>query len=194
MHKNATKCNKTLSKWCKNKHGASKIIDTFETYQGAEGSRSRDPFLPVRAHGEGQGVELFAGYVVDGTNERGLTILAHASKAISREVRDARVFLCFLVVGMVPPMSLFLHAALSTYSVVLAHFHPNALLTLAIFQYLCEAFVGVRPWVALFCIFFEAHLDAGGAISGCLSFHLRSDMVTCFISMPNKEWEEWRAN
>jgi hypothetical protein len=33
MHKNAMKCNKTQSKWCKNKHGASKIIDTFETYQ-----------------------------------------------------------------------------------------------------------------------------------------------------------------
>jgi hypothetical protein len=32
MHKNGTKCNKTLSKWCKNKHGASKIIDMFETY------------------------------------------------------------------------------------------------------------------------------------------------------------------
>jgi hypothetical protein len=32
MHKNATKCNKTQGKWCKNKHGASKIIDTFETY------------------------------------------------------------------------------------------------------------------------------------------------------------------
>jgi hypothetical protein len=27
------KCNETLSKWCKNKHGASKIIDMFETYQ-----------------------------------------------------------------------------------------------------------------------------------------------------------------
>jgi hypothetical protein len=37
MHKNAMKCNETLSKWCKNKHGASKIIDTFETYQPAEG-------------------------------------------------------------------------------------------------------------------------------------------------------------
>jgi hypothetical protein len=36
MHKNAMKCNETLSKWCKNKHGASKIIDTFETYQGAD--------------------------------------------------------------------------------------------------------------------------------------------------------------
>jgi hypothetical protein len=27
------KCNKTQGNWCKNKHGASKIIDTFETYQ-----------------------------------------------------------------------------------------------------------------------------------------------------------------
>jgi hypothetical protein len=33
MHKNATKCNKTQSKWCINKHGASKIIDMFETYK-----------------------------------------------------------------------------------------------------------------------------------------------------------------
>jgi hypothetical protein len=44
---------------------------------------------------------------------------------------------------MVPPMSLFLHVVLSTYGVVLAHLHPNALPTLAIFQYLCEAFI--RP-------------------------------------------------
>jgi hypothetical protein len=35
MHKNAMKCNETLSKWCKNKHGASKIIDTFETYHSS---------------------------------------------------------------------------------------------------------------------------------------------------------------
>jgi hypothetical protein len=26
-------CNKTQGKWCKNKHGASKIIDMFEMYQ-----------------------------------------------------------------------------------------------------------------------------------------------------------------
>jgi hypothetical protein len=35
MYKNSTKCNETLSKWCKNKHGASNIIDTFETYQAS---------------------------------------------------------------------------------------------------------------------------------------------------------------
>jgi hypothetical protein len=91
-------------------------------------------------------------------------------------------------------MSLFLHVALSTYGVVLVHLHPNALLTLAIFQYLCEAFVGVHPSVVLFHVFFEALLDAGGTISGCLSFRLHSYMVTRFISMPNKEWEEWKAN
>jgi hypothetical protein len=33
MHKSATKCNETLSKWCKNKHRVSKIMDTLETYQ-----------------------------------------------------------------------------------------------------------------------------------------------------------------
>jgi hypothetical protein len=37
MHKSATKCNETICKWCKNKHGASKIIDTFETYHSAHG-------------------------------------------------------------------------------------------------------------------------------------------------------------
>jgi hypothetical protein len=38
MHKSATKCNETIGKWCKNKHGASKIIDMFETYQGVTAS------------------------------------------------------------------------------------------------------------------------------------------------------------
>jgi hypothetical protein len=63
--------------------------------------------------------------------------LAHASEVVGRGARDARVFFYFLVAGMVPPISLFLHAMLSTYGVVLAHLHPNALLALAIFQHLC---------------------------------------------------------
>jgi hypothetical protein len=37
MYKSTTKGNEIIGKWCKNKHGASKIIDTFETYQGARG-------------------------------------------------------------------------------------------------------------------------------------------------------------
>jgi hypothetical protein len=57
MHKNATKCNKTLSKWCKNKHGASKIIDTFETYQGGEGKGNR-------RRSEGKEIEVFLARVL----------------------------------------------------------------------------------------------------------------------------------
>jgi hypothetical protein len=41
MRKSAMKCNETLGKWCKNKHGASKIIDTFETYHAASERRFR---------------------------------------------------------------------------------------------------------------------------------------------------------
>jgi hypothetical protein len=52
MHKSATKCNETIGKWCKNKHGASKIIDTLETYQAA-GSRQ----LEARRR-RGLGLEL----------------------------------------------------------------------------------------------------------------------------------------
>jgi hypothetical protein len=39
MHKSARKYNEILDKWCKNKHGASKIMDTFETYQAPAGER-----------------------------------------------------------------------------------------------------------------------------------------------------------
>jgi hypothetical protein len=55
MHKNATKCNKIQSKWCINKHGASKIIDTFETYH-------------PRSHGSASGTKLL-------TADKGLLLL-----------------------------------------------------------------------------------------------------------------------
>jgi hypothetical protein len=59
MHKNATKCNKTQSKWCINKHGASKIIDTFETYQGTKPKAAHDVEaaahdVEAAAHDEGE--------------------------------------------------------------------------------------------------------------------------------------------
>jgi hypothetical protein len=41
MHKSAMKYNEALGKWCKNKHGASKIMDTLETYQVAH-------FIPIK--------------------------------------------------------------------------------------------------------------------------------------------------
>jgi hypothetical protein len=56
MRKNAMKCNKTQSKWCINKHGSSKIIDTFETYyipedQAAGNFAHPDSFLDFGVEG-----------------------------------------------------------------------------------------------------------------------------------------------
>jgi hypothetical protein len=42
MHKSATKCNEIIGKWCKNKHGASKIINTLETYQWRSGGEREE--------------------------------------------------------------------------------------------------------------------------------------------------------
>jgi hypothetical protein len=98
-----------------------------------QGSQSQESFLSFGPNDGGQGLEQLAGCVADRSNKYGPTILAHAIEVVGHGARDARVFFCFLVAGMVPPMSLFLHAVLSTYGVVLAHLHPNALLALAIF-------------------------------------------------------------
>jgi hypothetical protein len=65
MHKSATKCNKTLGKWCKNKHGPSKIIDTFETYQRR---RRQDPAV-LELHGEVLLVGFNGDGVLDGVQE-----------------------------------------------------------------------------------------------------------------------------
>jgi hypothetical protein len=97
------------------------------------------------------------------------------------------VFFCFIVVGMVPPMSFFLHAMLTTYVVVLAHLHPNSLLMLAIFQHFCEAYVRVYPLVAPFRYFYSVHLDASGAFSSSLIFRLRSHMVMRYIAVSQRD-------
>jgi hypothetical protein len=62
MHKNATKCNETLSKWCKNKDEASKIIDTFETYQAAR-SRINAALIPCRTIE--RGMAEYCGCIID---------------------------------------------------------------------------------------------------------------------------------
>jgi hypothetical protein len=58
MHKSATKCNETIDKWCKNKHGASKIIDTFETYQRTPRRRSTSPARQGQSGSSSPGASL----------------------------------------------------------------------------------------------------------------------------------------
>ena len=68
----------------------------------------------------------------------------------------------------------------------------SAVLTLAIFQHLCEAFVGVMPSVALFRHFFVPRVEAGDLISGSVLFCFQLGLAESFIPQAQKWWDDWR--
>ena len=125
-------------------------------------------------------------------NENGATQCFY-SGAHGLEPRDAQVFSCFAAVGLVPPMSLFFHAILAAYGLHLAHLHPNAMVTLAIFQHFCEVFVGVFPSVALFRHYFRPRVEEG-RISGAMTWTRHQRSSPFIILEPRSKWEEWRRD
>ena len=74
------------------------------------------------------------------TNEHGVTGMRPAGSSKLREGYYP-IFLHTLSAGLVPPFSDFLKAILETYQIQLLHLHPNSILILSIFAYLCEAYV-----------------------------------------------------
>ena len=91
------------------------------------------------------------------------------------------VFWHTLFAGLVPPLSDFFEAILETYQIRLLHLQPNSVLILAIFANLCEAYLGVRPSVALFRHFYAIRITARGESSGCVSFRISDNMSGCYI-------------
>ncbi|KAE8776287.1 hypothetical protein D1007_51097 [Hordeum vulgare] len=71
--------------------------------------------------------------------------------------------------AVMPPFSSFLTAVLSHYQIHALHLYPNSLVLLSAFAFLCEAFVGVTPSVALLCHFFSLELVSEEQCSGCAS-------------------------
>ena len=123
-------------------------------------------------------------------NEHGATVCNPAAFD-QTGVRDARIFSCFIVAGLVPPMSFFFHAVLAAYSLHVAHLHPNAVLLLAMFQHCCETFVGIYPSVALFRHYFRPRVEEGRD-SGSVTFKRRTNSPR-FIPMElRSKWEEFR--
>ena len=82
------------------------------------------------------------------------------------------IFLHTLYAGLVPPFSSFLMGILEAYRIQLLHLHPNSILILAIFAYLCEAYVGIHPSVDLFCSFYALRNTASNERLGCVSFRI----------------------
>ena len=84
-------------------------------------------------------------------------------------------------------------AVLDHYQIQALHLHPNFVLTLAIFAFLCEGFLGVVPSVAFFRTFFSLRLMAPDQRSGCVSFRVADGMAESLIHMKGpKKREDFR--
>ena len=82
------------------------------------------------------------------------------------------VYLEAVMAGLVPPFSLFFLAILEHYGILALHLQLNSFTTLAVFAYTCEAFLGVRPSVALFRHFYSLERSAGAHVIGSLRFRI----------------------
>ncbi|KAE8820504.1 hypothetical protein D1007_01652 [Hordeum vulgare] len=79
-------------------------------------------------------------------------------------------FLHSVYAGRVPPFSSFFTTILNHYGIQALHLQPNSILLMSVFAFYCEAFVGVRPLVALFRHFSSFRLHDGAHLSACVSF------------------------
>ena len=84
-------------------------------------------------------------------------------------------FLHSLFAGLVPPFSRFFFAILDHYQIHALHLQPNSVFLLSVFAFYCEAFVGVKPSIALFRHFFSLRTHGSRERSGCVSFVALND-------------------
>ena len=117
--------------------------------------------------------------VAASTNEHGATEMRPAGSRLAEGFYP--IFLHTLYAGLVPPFSDFLLAILEVYQIQLLHLHPNSILILAIFAYLCEAYIGIRPSVALFRSFYSLRSTAPGERLGCVSFRIAAARSETYI-------------
>jgi hypothetical protein len=58
-----------------------------------------------------------------------------------------------------------------------------------IFQFVCEAFVGVHPFVALFCNYYNMRLDSSGTMTIGFTLRLHDGWGWDYIDKSQKKWD-----
>jgi hypothetical protein len=100
-------------------------------------------------------------------------------------------------VGLVPPFSPFFLAILEileTNEIQAIHLHPKSVTLLAVFAYVCEAWVGIKPSVAYFRHLFSLRSSGLNQSSGCVSFIATAAMEGDFIDLKwMKKVEDFRS-
>ena len=134
---------------------------------GAVELRSLSPSLMSSAEDIGQVKSAAA----DVHNGWGATrILRAGTPGYQISVTVFPVFVHAIVEGLVPPFSLFFCVVLNHYRLQLLHLLPDSVILLAMFAYLCETYLGVRPSVALLRHFFRLEVVDGTRCPGCMYF------------------------
>jgi hypothetical protein len=109
---------------------APKHVKTPQEVEADQIQRTMPFYLPC---GPWTHANELVGWVTDETNENEAMLLLDAKEDGPHTRSDAHIFTCFLMSGVVPPLSLFLRSILEEYGLLLSLLHPNSLLALAIF-------------------------------------------------------------
>jgi hypothetical protein len=70
---------------------------------------------------------------------------------------------------------------LNFYGLSLLHLNPNSIAFLSIFSHLCEAYIGVEPFLDLFRFYYELRWMESTRVSGCVGFRLRDGLKSRYI-------------
>ncbi len=99
------------------------------------------------------------------------------------------VFTSFFYRGFLLPTSSFFRGLLYFYGIELVNLNPNSILQISAFIHLCEAFLGVRPYFALFRHLYALKASQKGgqpSVVGGAGLQLRSGKSAQYIGLPMK--------
>nr|AAO66546.1 retrotransposon protein, putative, unclassified [Oryza sativa Japonica Group]AAS01971.1 retrotransposon protein, putative, unclassified [Oryza sativa Japonica Group]ABF99974.1 retrotransposon protein, putative, unclassified [Oryza sativa Japonica Group] len=87
----------------------------------------------------------------------------------------------YILCGFLLVPSEFLLLVLNFYGLSLLHLNPNSIAFLSIFSHLCEAYIGVEPFLDLFRFYYELRWMESNRVSGCVGFRLRDGLKSRYI-------------
>nr|AAT77382.1 hypothetical protein [Oryza sativa Japonica Group] len=100
----------------------------------------------------------------------------------------------YILCGFLPPPSEFFLLVLNFYGLSVLHLNPNSIAFLSIFSHICEAYIGVEPFLDLFRFYYELRWMEPKKVSGCVGFGLRDGLKSRYIPFqcPSSR-SKWRA-
>ncbi|KAE8798546.1 hypothetical protein D1007_26222 [Hordeum vulgare] len=136
----------------------------------AEGRQAPEPALGRSTVLNREGLDKVLFMVATDSTEWGPTKFSSASIPIAElTATSITLHLFTLFTGLLPPFSDFFNFVLTHYQIHGLHLDTRSFLLLSSFAFLCEAFLGVPPLVALLQHLFTLRLTASDQCSGCVS-------------------------